>query len=74
MQNIAITTKDGLRFEKVGECITASYQLGGYRKIDDGEEFFYYTDLIEISDEQKLEFEGRVREIIRKVELFEGKL
>lgn len=74
MQSICLTLKDGIRFEKVGDIISVSGLIGGYRRIDDGEEFFYYTDLIEITEAQKLEFEGRVREIIREVALFEGKV
>lgn len=74
MQSIQLTTREGIRFEKVEDIISVSGLIGGYRRIGDGEEFFYYTDLIEITEEQKLEFEGRVREIIREVAVLEGKL
>lgn len=71
MQNIQLTTDDGIRFEKAGEVIQVSGMIGGYRKVGNQDEFFYYTDLIEISEVQKVEFEGRVREIIRNVEMLE---
>jgi len=71
MQNIQFTTDDGIRFEKIGDVISISGMIGGYRNLGDGEEFYYYTELIEVSEVQKVEFEGRVREIIRRVEMLE---
>lgn len=71
MQNIQFTTDDGFRFEKVEDIVSVSGLIGGYRKLDDGEEFYYYSDLIEITEIQKLEFENRVREIIRNVSILE---
>lgn len=74
MQSVSLILNDGIRFLKEDGIISVSGLIGGYRKIVDGEEFFYHTDLLEISEEQKVEFEGRVREIIREVEILEGKL
>lgn len=71
MRNIQLTTNDNIRFEKVGEVVQVSGLIGGYRKVGNQDEFFYYTNLIEISEVQKSEFEGRVREIIRNVERLE---
>ena len=74
IESTAITTDDGIRFGKSGDVISVTGLIGGYRKVGVEDEFFYYTDLLDISDEQKVEFEGRVREIIREVGVLEGKL
>lgn len=69
MQNIQFTTDDGFRFEKVRETISVSGIIGGYRNLGTGEEFYYYSDLLDISEVQKLEFENRVRELIFHVNI-----
>ncbi|CAM0059158.1 hypothetical protein VPHK460_0210 [Vibrio phage K460] len=74
IEYLDLTTADGLRIIKSGDLTTVIGLIGGYRKVGVEDEFFYYTDLIEISEEQKMEFEGRVREVIREVEVLEGKL
>lgn len=72
MQNIQFTTDDGIRFEKVGELISVTGMIGGYRKLGDGEDFYYYTELIEVSEVQKVEFENRVRNLIFYTNILEG--
>lgn len=39
MQNIQLTTDDGIRFEKDGEVVQASGMIGGYRKVGNQDEF-----------------------------------
>lgn len=72
--SIVITTNEGIRFEKVGDIISVTCPVGGYRKLGEKDEYYYYTTLIDVSDEQKLKFENRVREIIREVEILGGKI
>ncbi|AGG57937.1 hypothetical protein VPBG_00165 [Vibrio phage helene 12B3] len=74
IEHLELTTDDGIRITKSGSLSTVTGLIGGYRKMGNLGGFFYYTDLLEISEEQKVEFEGRVREIIREVEVLEGKL
>ncbi|AUR94154.1 hypothetical protein NVP1193O_023 [Vibrio phage 1.193.O._10N.286.52.C6] len=74
IEHLELTTDDGIHITKSGDLTTVIGLTGGYRKVGDEEGFFYYTDLLDISEEQKVEFEGRVREIIREVEVLEGKL
>ena len=74
IEHLELTTDDGLRIIKAGTLTTVTGLIGGYRKVGVEDEFFYYTDLLEIFEEQKVEFEGRVREILREVEVLEGKL
>ena len=74
IEHLELKTADGLRIIKSGDLTTVTGLIGGYRKMGELGGFFYYTDLLDISDEQKVEFEGRVREIIREVGVLEGKL
>ncbi|AUR93348.1 hypothetical protein NVP1187O_035 [Vibrio phage 1.187.O._10N.286.49.F1] len=74
IEHLDLSTGDGIRLTRNDELTSLVGLIGGYRKVGVEDEFFYYTDLLEISDEQKVEFEGRVREIIREVEVLEGKL
>ena len=74
IESLELTTDDGIRITKSGDLTTVTGLIGGYRKVGVEGEFFYYTDLLEISEEQKVEFEGRVRQIIREVGVLEGKL
>ncbi|AUR91597.1 coil containing protein [Vibrio phage 1.161.O._10N.261.48.C5] len=67
IKSLGLTTDDGIRITKSGDLTTVTGLIGGYRKVGVEEEFFYYTDLLEISEEQKVEFECRVREILREV-------
>ena len=70
---IEFKTEDGFHFYKSGEAIFVSQGLGKiYRKIGDKEEVSALSGFE--SEEQKVEFENRVREIIREVEVFESKL
>ncbi|CAL9974298.1 hypothetical protein VPHF99_0190 [Vibrio phage F99] len=74
IEHLELTTDEGIRIIKSGSLSIVIGLIGGYRKVGVEDEFFYYTDLIEIAEEQKMEFEGRVREVIREVEVLEGKL
>lgn len=74
IEHLELTTDDGIRITKSGDLTNVTGLIGGYRKVGVEAEFFYYTDLLEISEEQKVEFEGRVRQIIREVGVLEGKL
>lgn len=74
IESLELTTDDGIRITKSGDLTNVIGLIGGYRKVGVEGEFFYYTELLEISDEQKVEFEGRIREILREVEVLEGKL
>ena len=74
IEHLELKTADGIRITKSGSLSIVIGLIGGYRKVGVEDAFFYYTDLIEISEEQKMEFEGRVREVIREVEVLEGKL
>ena len=70
---IEFKTEDGFHFYKSGEIIFASQGLDKiYRKVGDKEEVSNLSDFE--SEEQKLEFENRVREMIREVEILESKL
>lgn len=72
MKNIQFLTDDGFRFEKVGDAISVSGMIGGYRNLGDGEEFYYYTELIDLTEVQKVEFENRVRNLIFYTNILEG--
>ena len=74
IESLELTTDEGIRIIKSGALTTVTGLIGGYRKVGKITGFFYYTDLLEISEEQKVEFEGRVREILREVGVLEGKL
>ncbi|CAM0054591.1 hypothetical protein VPH184E373B_0186 [Vibrio phage 184E37-3b] len=74
IKSLEIKTDDGITFNKGGVIIAIRGLIGGYRKVGVEDGFFYYTDILEISEEQKVEFEGRVRQIIREVGVLEGKL
>ena len=71
MQSIQLTTDDGFRFKKAGEVISISGTIGGYRKLGEGEEFYYYSDLLDITQLQKMEFENRVRQLIACTNILE---
>lgn len=68
MVEIRIVTKDGYRFESIDDYQACSFDYGGYRRIG-AHEYFYFTDKVAISEEDKLLCENRVREIQRKVDM-----
>ena len=74
MQNIQLTTKDGITFNQVGDVIKAVSPIGSFVGVGDEGKYTYYTTLLDITDLQKITFENRVREIIREVTLLSGKL
>jgi hypothetical protein len=71
---IQFTTKDGLfHYTQNGNTIEIHSDIGNYCNVG-GEEYFYYTTLFEISTLQKVEFEGRVRDLIYKSKTFMEKV
>lgn len=69
MINIKFRTHDLIIYEQCGEIIVVNGEVGGYRQVGD-EEYFFYSDKLDISDEDKLKFETRVRELIRVTKSF----
>jgi hypothetical protein len=74
MISIRFTTPDGIIFDKSHGDIEVSGAFGGYRKLDDEEGYFFYTDKFHISYEEKVKFESRVHELIRLSKSFEEKI
>ncbi len=79
MIHINLTLNDGITVLKEDGVISICSDLGRYHKTGDVEEFIYHTlsfiDGAWIVDvTQNLEFEGRVREIIRELERLEERL
>ncbi len=80
MIHINLTLNDGITVLKKEGVISICSELCLYHKIGGVEEFIYHTlDFIDgawtkATETQKLEFEIRVREIIRELERLEGRL
>ncbi len=72
MIRINLTLNDGIKVLKEDGVISICSELGHYRKMGCAEKFIYYPSVVDVT--QKLEFEIRVREIIRELERLEGRL
>ncbi|CAH9014278.1 putative coil containing protein [Vibrio phage 501E54-1] len=67
MQAFSMITKSGIIFSTSGSLTTASGMVGRYSRMCDKESWEYFDNIIEISEEQKIAFEGEVRAIIYEV-------
>lgn len=64
MQSCAIITECGIFFSTAGRLTSAYGLVGTYRKVGNIESWEYHDEVIDITPEQKLEFENKVRELI----------
>ncbi|CAH9014327.1 putative coil containing protein [Vibrio phage 424E50-1] len=67
MQAFSMITKSGIIFSTAGSLTTVSGMVGRYSRMGDKESWEYFDNIIEISEEQKIAFEGEVRAIIYEV-------
>ena len=67
MQAFAITTDSGIIFSTAGSLTTATGMVGRYSRMGEEESWTYHDTLIDITEEQKIAFEGEVRAIIHEV-------
>ncbi|AGH32085.1 hypothetical protein VPHG_00018 [Vibrio phage 11895-B1] len=70
MKTLNIITDDGISVRKVGDITTVTGEIGGYKCVG-GEEYFYYSTVAEVDDQDKILFENRVREVLRAVSKLE---
>jgi hypothetical protein len=71
MRQIKFTTNDNIIFNLCEDSIVVDGELGGYRKIGDEEGYFFYSDKLDTSAEERIAFENRVMELIYNVKAFE---
>lgn len=71
---IKFTTDDYIIYEQTDDFIVVNGEFGGYRRIGDENDYFFYSDHLDISHEDKLKFESRVKELVFKTNKFMEKV
>lgn len=67
---IKFTTDDMIIYEQCDDFIVINGEIGGYRQIGDENEFFFYSEHLTLTDDDKLKFENRVKELVYKTNKF----
>lgn len=73
MENLMFRTEDGFLYEEGKHFTFVNHKSGGYRKDNLGNGGEYFFSNLEDGSTEEMELFGRIREIMREVDVFKQK-